>query len=496
MANGVPSATWQANLVNIYNTLTTSGSVVKWLLPFYETSINQSALTTYLTSTWPTQYINTSATAGLAADGTHPNTDGMLYIFETIDKSGVLSAFTKNNSTLLSNSFVLSDNAGRTITSNNFGFTDAALNAGSGNILAIGTGTNSGNATLKTSPFSNAASAWDHYVGGSLAASIRQQNSTTYNTATASEIAWYNGTAFVLGANHLGQLSVAGNNKPTANLFIAGGQAGAGLASMKIATGTLLTTPEDGAIESAGGHIYWTDATPTRWQLDQQSGSSVTASNGLTASVGNVTLGGTLTGNTTIAQASFNTSFTGIGKVTFSPTSTKAGLNVGTVSGVPGTITAGDIYFNSSGIPGVSINSSATQGMDIQNGLLNMRNAGASSEIANDSNEPLLIVGGSELDLTASAGSGSSQSSPIKVLSANSVSANSGTVSISTGNVSTTGNSGNILIAPGTTANGTIGDVILMTNGGHVIIKNIPTSSAGLPSGALWSNLGVLTIVP
>jgi hypothetical protein len=30
----------------------------------------------------------------------------------------------------------------------------------------------------------------------------------------------------------------------------------------------------------------------------------------------------------------------------------------------------------------------------------------------------------------------------------------------------------------------------------NLSIKNIPTSSAGLPSGAVWSNAGILTIVP
>jgi len=31
---------------------------------------------------------------------------------------------------------------------------------------------------------------------------------------------------------------------------------------------------------------------------------------------------------------------------------------------------------------------------------------------------------------------------------------------------------------------------------GNLILQNIPTSSAGLPSGAVWSNAGVLSIVP
>ena len=30
----------------------------------------------------------------------------------------------------------------------------------------------------------------------------------------------------------------------------------------------------------------------------------------------------------------------------------------------------------------------------------------------------------------------------------------------------------------------------------NLSIKNIPTASAGLPSGSVWSNGGVLTIVP
>ena len=30
----------------------------------------------------------------------------------------------------------------------------------------------------------------------------------------------------------------------------------------------------------------------------------------------------------------------------------------------------------------------------------------------------------------------------------------------------------------------------------NLSIMNIPTSSAGLPSKAVWSNLGILTIVP
>jgi hypothetical protein len=59
------------------------------------------------------------------------------------------------------------------------------------------------------------------------------------------------------------------------------------------------------------------------------------------------------------------------------------------------------------------------------------------------------------------------------------------------------GNGGNLTIRSGARAGvGTAGNITLDRNSGHLIILNIPTSSAGLPSGAVWSNAGVLTIVP
>ena len=39
-------------------------------------------------------------------------------------------------------------------------------------------------------------------------------------------------------------------------------------------------------------------------------------------------------------------------------------------------------------------------------------------------------------------------------------------------------------------------DRVCATFVNNLSIKNIPTSSAGLPSGSVWSNAGVLTIVP
>lgn len=58
----------------------------------------------------------------------------------------------------------------------------------------------------------------------------------------------------------------------------------------------------------------------------------------------------TFTGNITLTQSGFNTTFSGIGKVTFSPTlggGSTPGLNVGSVAGHPTTIADADIYYNS-----------------------------------------------------------------------------------------------------------------------------------------------------
>lgn len=70
---------------------------------------------------------------------------------------------------------------------------------------------------------------------------------------------------------------------PTAKLHISGGTAAAGTAPLKIDPGTALTTEEDGAFEYHGSHLYFTIGS-TRYQLDQQSSSSLPLSS-LTAAI-------------------------------------------------------------------------------------------------------------------------------------------------------------------------------------------------------------------
>ena len=61
---------------------------------------------------------------------------------------------------------------------------------------------------------------------------------------------------------------------PTARLHVAGVTATAGTASLKINSGTLLSVTENGAVESDGTNLYWTDNTGTRQLLNGAAGSS------------------------------------------------------------------------------------------------------------------------------------------------------------------------------------------------------------------------------
>jgi hypothetical protein len=64
---------------------------------------------------------------------------------------------------------------------------------------------------------------------------------------------------------------------PTARLHLPAGTTSASSAPLKLTSGTAMTTPEDGAIEYHGSHLYFTIGS-TRYQLDQQSSGSGTVS--------------------------------------------------------------------------------------------------------------------------------------------------------------------------------------------------------------------------
>jgi hypothetical protein len=119
----------------------------------------------------------------------------------------------------------------------------------------------------------------------------------------------------VLATNNTERIRISGTNgnigigvaTPTAAVHLVAGTATANTAPLKFNSGTLLSTPESGAVEFDGTHYYGT-ISGTRYQLDQQStGATTTASNGLNKSGNDIRLGGNLTAATTIGTTSTNT---------------------------------------------------------------------------------------------------------------------------------------------------------------------------------------------
>lgn len=68
------------------------------------------------------------------------------------------------------------------------------------------------------------------------------------------------------------KVGLSGQTAPTAALHLPAGTASAETAPLKFTTGTAMTTPEDGALEYHGSHLYFTIGS-TRYQLDQQAAS-------------------------------------------------------------------------------------------------------------------------------------------------------------------------------------------------------------------------------
>lgn len=109
---------------------------------------------------------------------------------------------------------------------------------------------------------------------------------------------------------------------PTAKVHAGPVALGAGTAQFKTTLGgTLMSTPEPGAIEAINTHIYWTDSGGTRYQLDQQGGAISDGDKGdiTVSSSGTVW---TLDAMTSAAFAGKITDETGTGLVVFNTSPT------------------------------------------------------------------------------------------------------------------------------------------------------------------------------
>lgn len=121
-----------------------------------------------------------------------------------------------------------------------------------------------------TTPLTSAGSSI--YIGHS----VRGYNNSDINTIVIGNSAVGNGSNTVtIGNSSILRTYLRGVN-------LAAGTATAGTAPLKLTSGTNLTTPENGAIEYNGTHLYFTTG-GTRYQLDQQSTGGGSALSGITA---------------------------------------------------------------------------------------------------------------------------------------------------------------------------------------------------------------------
>lgn len=94
IANGVTAATYQANYQSIVNGFTNAGAKVILLTPIPETTVSQTVLDTWIRTTYPGQFIDSSINwvnaTHLGSDGTHPNPDGHRLLGNNIVNNGLI----------------------------------------------------------------------------------------------------------------------------------------------------------------------------------------------------------------------------------------------------------------------------------------------------------------------------------------------------------------------------------------------------------------------
>jgi hypothetical protein len=158
------------------------------------------------------------------------------------------------------------------------------LNTVNGTIISMTSGNNGGYA-----PILRVFGTYDPTLVGATAGMALSITPTLNQTGTA--VASYTGILYnptitaLVGAHYglivapAGANSGFGTSSPTAKIHIAAHTTAAGTAPIKLTSGTAMTTPEDGALEYHGSHLYFTIGS-TRYQLDQQGGGGIS---GLTA---------------------------------------------------------------------------------------------------------------------------------------------------------------------------------------------------------------------
>lgn len=229
------------------------------------------------------------------------------------------------------------------------------------------------------------------------------------------------------------------------------------------------------------------------------------------SSPGNISFSGNEYSLATVGQQRFNVN--GSNKLTINttimggsgvkfvpqPSGTTPGLTVGTIGGNPSAPANGDLWYNLTANQLMGRINSANIALGVpagSNTQLQYNNngvfGGASWLTVDNPNLGMGIGGATGIFIgtnTINSIISLDQSKVFNIGVSANIAGNAPSFGLNGGtSISGNGNGGNIEISPGL-KNGT-------GHNGYLILSNIPTSSAGLPTGAIWSNAGVLTIVP
>ncbi|MGZ3769156.1 MAG: tail fiber domain-containing protein [Bdellovibrio sp.] len=238
--------------------------------------------------------------------------------------------------------------------------TNGQLLIGNGTGYALGT--MSGDATMSsTGAVTIASGAVSNSKMANMAAGTLKGN-TTGTSATPSDltIASLQGTTsstFAAGNDSriTGSLQTSGGTM-TGMLTLATGTAS--LSPLRLPSGTLVTTPVAGNLESDGSNLYWTDSTATRQKLAYYTGTPTNGQlligNGTEFSVANLTAGSGATITNSAGGITISATGTGISDLTGDVTAGGTGSVAATVASVGGS-SAANVHTAE-----VAVNSNAT----------------------------------------------------------------------------------------------------------------------------------------
>lgn len=303
-----------------------------------------------------------------------------------------------------------------------------------------------------------------------------------------------------------GKMSI-GSQAPTAMLHIQAGTATANTAPIKLTSGTNLTTPEDGAMEYNGTHLYYTIGS-TRYQLDQQAGGGAgTVNSGTQYRIAYYATTGTAVSEASAITASralvsdangvpthATTTTTELNYVSGVTSAIQTQLNakgVGTVTNTGGNLTANSVVLGAGTVDTKVVAGITTDGTSILNLGVNATTIGKVKMFGNTSGDVTILpqaVAGTASQFTLPAFSGTASTlAGTETLTNKTIAAGSNTIT----GLTNTNLSGTAGITNANLANSTISGISLGSNLANLTATDATLTFSGTYTGATARTIGL-----